>query len=79
MIHAQLIQKFYSAFASKNIEDMIDCYHDDIRFEDPAFGILEGNRAKSMWRMLLKNNKSKLDRIIDGLDSIFQNQITTTY
>lgn len=61
MIHAQLIQKFYSAFAAKNIEDMIDCYHDDIRFEDPAFGILDGDRAKSMWRMLLKNNKSKLD------------------
>ncbi|KAA1247763.1 nuclear transport factor 2 family protein [Aquimarina sp. RZ0] len=36
---------------------MISCYHDDILFEDPAFGILKGDRAKKMWKMLCKNAK----------------------
>ena len=36
---------------------MLSCYHDNIQFEDPAFGILKGERAKNMWRMLLKSSK----------------------
>lgn len=38
---------------------MIECYHDDIIFEDPAFGILKGEEAKNMWRMLCKTQKGK--------------------
>jgi hypothetical protein len=33
---------------------MVSCYADDIVFNDPAFGLLKGNDAKNMWRMLLK-------------------------
>jgi len=53
----ELINKFYTAFANNDCEKMIDCYHDDIQFEDPAFGVLKGDRAKSMWKMLV----SRLD------------------
>ena len=31
---------------------MARCYHDDVRFEDPAFGELRGEQARGMWRML---------------------------
>lgn len=36
---------------------MQSCYSDDIIFNDPAFGILEGPEAKAMWEMLCKNAK----------------------
>ncbi len=58
----ELIEEFYWAFQAKDAERMVDCYHDDIVFTDPAFGTLRGERAKNMWRMLLKNdNGLKLD------------------
>ncbi len=39
---------------------MAKCYHRDITFEDPAFGILEGERAAKMWEMLLNRSKGTL-------------------
>lgn len=55
--NAQLIDKFYSAFAKGDADRMNACYHDDIVFEDPAFGRLEGDRAKAMWEMLMSRGK----------------------
>jgi len=55
----QLIETFYSAFKNLDAETMASCYHDDIVFEDPAFGILKGKRAKNMWRMLCESQKGK--------------------
>lgn len=52
--HEDLIHTFYTAFANADSEGMIRCYHDQIRFEDPAFGILHGDDAKKMWRMLVR-------------------------
>lgn len=48
-----LIEKFYTAFAHADPEGMVSCYTDDITFEDPAFGMLKGEDAKNMWRMLV--------------------------
>jgi ketosteroid isomerase-like protein len=53
MTNTGLIEKFYSAFAHADAEGMVSCYTDDINFEDPAFGILKGEDAKNMWRMLV--------------------------
>ena len=50
-----LIEKFYTAFTAADAAGMVSCYADDIVFQDPAFGILTGDDAKNMWRMLLKN------------------------
>lgn len=53
----QIIHSFYSAFQQKNAAKMIELYHDDIIFSDPAFGELQGEKAKAMWQMLCKNAK----------------------
>jgi len=56
--NAQVIQRFYSAFQKLDYATMQSCYSDDIIFNDPAFGILEGFEAKAMWEMLCKNAKN---------------------
>lgn len=53
----ELIELFYTSFINKDVEQMVNCYHSEIEFEDPAFGKLIGKRAKNMWRMLLSNSK----------------------
>ena len=55
--HAQLIDRFYGAFARKDADDMVDCYHREVVFSDPVFGELKGERACSMWRMLCARAK----------------------
>lgn len=50
--NAELIETFYTAFARRDAEAMAECYHDDIRFSDPVFTDLRGERARDMWRML---------------------------
>jgi len=55
-----LIKQFYTSFAERNINAMLECYHPDIVFEDPAFGRLEGKRACFMWKMLLSKKESDL-------------------
>ena len=58
MNNSELIKKFYDSFANGDSEGMVSCYVDNIQFEDPAFGKLNGEMAKNMWRMLVNNNKS---------------------
>ena len=52
------IEYFYTAFANGDAERMVNCYHEQIEFYDPAFGKLHGEKAKNMWRMLLSRNKN---------------------
>lgn len=52
-------QQFYSAFKNKDIQKMWSIYADDITFTDPAFGTLNGEEAKYMWKMLLENEESQ--------------------
>lgn len=54
---AQLITNFYDAFGRRDAEAMVACYHEDIVFQDPAFGQLRGKDAGDMWRMLCKIGK----------------------
>ncbi|MEM5566054.1 nuclear transport factor 2 family protein [Psychroserpens sp. AS72] len=58
-----IIENFYSAFKNQDAEVMVACYHDDIVFEDPAFGVLKGEHAKNMWRMLITSQKGKVFRV----------------
>jgi len=53
MTHEEIIIDFYTCFKNGDAEGMVKHYADNITFEDPAFGILEGSEAKNMWRMLL--------------------------
>ncbi|WP_299117135.1 nuclear transport factor 2 family protein [uncultured Winogradskyella sp.] len=54
-----VIINFYKAFNNLDANTMISYYHDDIIFEDPAFGVLKGDRAKAMWQMLCESQKGK--------------------
>lgn len=50
--HAQLIEQFYSAFAKRDAQTMITCYHPQVRFSDPVFVDLDARETAGMWRML---------------------------
>ena len=55
--NAHLIEKFYTAFQSRDADGMCACYHPDVTFTDPAFGTLHGLRAHAMWHMLCERGK----------------------
>jgi len=54
---AEVIQRFYNAFAQRDAETMAACYAEDVVFSDPAFGELRGERVRDMWRMLCRAGK----------------------
>jgi hypothetical protein len=60
MTNAELITTFYESFAKGDAKGMVACYHDTIQFQDPAFGVLKNEDAKSMWRMLIERSKGNL-------------------
>lgn len=60
MNNEQLIRNFYEAFAQHDAEAMVSNYHDEIEFSDPAFGVLNGDDAKNMWKMLIERSKGNL-------------------
>ena len=55
--NAQLITRFYEAFQRLDAEAMARCYAPEVRFSDPAFGELNGDDARDMWRMLTSRAK----------------------
>ncbi len=59
-----VITQFYTAFTNLDPETMAQCYHNDIHFEDPGFGILKGERARDMWRMLCNSQKGKNFKVV---------------
>ena len=69
-----VIGNFYEAFKNLDAEGMVACYHNDVVFEDPAFGILHGDKAKNMWRMLCATQKGK-DFYVAPSNISFENKI----
>lgn len=57
----ELIQRFYTAFTKGDAQTMGDCYADDVEFCDPAFGVLHGEEARSMWKMLTERAKGRIN------------------
>ena len=53
MSHADLVNRFYAAFANRDAAGMAVCYHPEATFEDPAFGPLDRAAVCAMWAMLL--------------------------
>lgn len=53
----ELIQTFYDAFSKLDYEAMNSCYAADPVFNDPVFGILQGEEVRAMWEMLCKSAK----------------------
>lgn len=56
----QLIEEFYAAFAAGNPKTMASCYHSELVFEDPVFGVLKGVDVSDMWQMLIERSKGHL-------------------
>lgn len=54
------IIKFYTAFANSDATQMCECYHPNIQFRDPAFGLLKGNEVCQMWKMLIERSNGNL-------------------
>jgi ketosteroid isomerase-like protein len=54
--NAELIRKFYTAFARRDAGEMASCYHPAVKFSDEVFN-LEGARASAMWQMLCERGK----------------------
>ena len=55
-----IITKFYTAFANADADQMCACYHPNIQFRDPAFGLLKGKEVCQMWKMLIERSKGNL-------------------
>jgi len=49
--HKALVEKFYTAFQSKDFQTMAECYHPEVYFRDEAFE-LKGKQVGAMWHML---------------------------
>lgn len=59
----EILKQFYHNFKYKKTNEMLSAYADNVQFSDPAFGELQGEEAKAMWRMLLErdNNSFKMN------------------
>lgn len=68
-----IINKFYQAFDQLDAETMVSCYHENVIFEDPAFGVLKGENAKNMWRMLCSSQKKKQFQVTSSNITVNQN------
>ena len=56
-----LIKQFYRAFAQKDADGMLDCYHSNVTFEDPVFGKLNATEVGGMWKMLVNRGGDQLE------------------
>lgn len=56
----KILTKFYTAFANADAATMCECYHTNIQFRDPAFGLLKENDVCLMWKMLVKSSKGNI-------------------
>ena len=54
------INKFYTAFANSDITEMFECYHPNVKFSDPVFGLLQGEEVLQMWSMLIEKSNGNL-------------------
>ena len=53
----QLIHRFYEAFQRKEYRSMAGCYHENLTFGDPVFGVLDYKQTNAMWHMLCERGK----------------------
>jgi ketosteroid isomerase-like protein len=66
--NAELIQRFYAAFAQRDSAAMNACYAPDVEFHDPVFQTLRGDDARRMWSMLCARAKD-LKIVVSGIEA----------
>ncbi len=57
--NAELIEKFYRAFAALDAATMASCYCEDVQFEDEVFRLNGKRETVGMWTMLCEGVKEK--------------------
>ncbi len=65
----QLIEKFYNSFSKGDAEGMTTCYHENVTFEDPAFGTLENGRPAKMWEMLMSRKQESTTVVFNNIEA----------
>jgi ketosteroid isomerase-like protein len=61
--NAELLNRFYSAFAALDADTMAACYAPDAQFQDEVFTLSGREEIAAMWRMLCTATRAK------GLDA----------
>lgn len=56
----QIIEEFYSGFAAANSDTMNSCYHPEVVFQDPVFGVLQSQDVRDMWEMLIAKSAGNI-------------------
>jgi ketosteroid isomerase-like protein len=56
--NAELIERFYAAFAAGDHATMAASYSDDATFSDPVFPRLDSEEVRAMWRMFCTSGNS---------------------
>lgn len=57
--HAELLNRFYTAFAALDAGTMSACYAPEARFEDEVFRLHGRDQIGAMWRMLCETTQDK--------------------
>ena len=57
MTNSETIHRFYTAFQHLDYATMQSCYHPEVVFSDPVFGLLDAEQVNAMWEMLCKRAK----------------------
>lgn len=54
---AEIITSLYEALGRRDGDGMAELYADGAAFSDPAFGLLNADQVRAMWRMLCERGK----------------------
>jgi ketosteroid isomerase-like protein len=57
--NAELVARFYTAFAALDAAAMADCYAADVSFRDEVFALRSREEVAGMWRMLCSATRAK--------------------
>lgn len=57
--NAELLNRFYTAFADLDAETTVDCYAADASFQDEVFTLRGREMVAAMWRMLCAATRDK--------------------
>ena len=81
-VNVEAVRKFYEGFSKCDAEGMNAQYDAGIVFSDPAFGMLEGEDVKRMWKMLCSRARDfslEFGNIIDRGDGYYTCEWKASY
>lgn len=77
-VKQELVASFYGAFSRLDYEQMMDCYADDIIYNDPLVGLIERGEVKAYWKMICANAKALSLKTYD-FEEIDDEYVTSRY